>query len=208
MFPIATESPKWVGHGVVFKYDLSDIRKAARQGRLGAYSAGGRLTPLAAGAHGVAVPTPALTFAGVEPYEITDAGNNLLCTAGVTRLWNLATAQGATQAFDSTHTRIGVGNGTTAAAAGDTDFSAAAGSTNRQFNVVTGVGTVSTNTLQFSAVFASGVANFVWAEWGIDQGTANGTTVVAPLLNHAVPNSLGTKTSAAAWTFTVTLSLT
>jgi hypothetical protein len=204
MFPAAFESPRWVGHGVVHKYDIADIKKAARQGRLGPYAQGGRLTTLAETDEGIAIPA----IFPVEPYEITDAGYNLLCTAGVTRMWNLTTNQGATQAFDSTHTRIGVGNGTTAAAAGDTDFSAAAGSSNRQFNLVSGAGTVSTNTLQFSAVFATGVGNFVWAEWGLDQGTSNGTTVTAPLLNHAVPNSLGTKTSNAAWTFTVTLSLT
>jgi hypothetical protein len=207
MFKAASEAPQWIGHGVVHKYDLSDIKKAARQGRLGEFSRSGRLTVLAEDEHGVGIEAQRMISFGIEPYEVVDAGYNLLCTAGVTRIWNLTTNQGATQAFDATHTRIGVGNGTTAAAAGDTDFSAAAGSTNRQFKTVSGAGTVSTNTLQFAATFSTALANFVWAEWGIDQGTADATTVTAPLLNHAVPNSLGTKTSSAAWTFTVTLSL-
>lgn len=191
------DSPRWVGHGVVHKYDLSDMKKAARQGRM-------RLVEDESGIR------PGISFAEIEPYEVVDAGYNLLCTAGVTRLWNLATNQGATQAFDATHTRVGVGDGTTAATAADT---ALTGSTNKYFQLVSGAGTVSTNTLQFSAVFATANGNFVWNCWGIDQGTASAGTAasgaieVAPLLNHAVV-SLGTKTSAAAWTFTVTLSLT
>lgn len=193
----AVESPRWVGHGVVHKYDLSDMKKAARQGSL-------RLVEDDFGVR------PSIGFANIQPYEVVDAGYNLLCTAGVTRLWNLATNQGATQAFDATHTRVGVGDGSTAALAADTTLT---GSTNKYFQLVSGAGTVSTNTLQFSAVFATGNGNFVWNCWGIDQGTssagtgAGATIEVAPLLNHAVVN-LGTKTSAAAWTFTVTLSLT
>ncbi len=56
------------------------------------------------------------------------------------------------------------------------------------------------------AVFATGEANFAWAEWGIDQGTTVSTTVVAAFLNHKI-TSLGTKTSASAWTFTCTVTI-
>ena len=52
-------------------------------------------------------------------------------------------------------------------------------------------------------------ANFHWQEWGLTTGAAatNKQAVPPPtLFNHRVQD-LGTKTSAASWTLTVTLSL-
>lgn len=199
------DAARGVGRGLVEKFDADDIRAYARKGRLGRYAAFGRLR--STGRDGIWVPRDVLVSAGIKPFETVDAGANLWTTVGWTRLFNLLTNQGATQAFDATHTRVGVGNGTTAAAVGDTDLSAAAGSTNRYFNLVDAASTVSTNTNKWTSTFATGNGNFAWNEWGIDQGTAGGTTVTAPFFNHAVPaGGLGTKTSAASWAFTVTLS--
>lgn len=136
-------------------------------------------------------------------YETIEADGNALLNAGIQRLEDLLIGAGG-QAFDATHCRIGVGNGTTAVTAADTDLSAAAGSTNRWFQLVSGAPSRSGQTLTFTATFATGDGNFAWNEWGIDAGTASGNTVTAPMLNRKVV-SLGTKTSAASWAFTVTI---
>lgn len=142
---------------------------------------------------------------GVRPYETTEVVGNLITNAGWTRLMNLLTNQGATQAYDATHTRIGVGNSNTAEAYADTDLGAAAGSANRWFQLVSGAGTLGTRTLAWSATFASADGNFAWNEFGIDQGTASGNTVTAPLLNHKAGIAQGTKASGQTWTATATI---
>jgi hypothetical protein len=146
----------------------------------------------------------------IPSFRTTEHFGNLITNAGYTRIGNLFTNQGATQAFDATHTRIGVGDGTTAVAYADTDLSAAAGSTHRLFNLVSAVGTIGAlRTWTFAATFATGDANFAlaWAEFGIDNGTAQGNTVTAPLLNHALTTQ-GIKPSSQVWTATATITWT
>lgn len=145
----------------------------------------------------------ALTFA---PSGAVEGEGNLLVNQGIQRFEDLLIAV-AVQGYDNTHCRLGVGNDATAAAAGNTDLTAAAGSGNRQFVVMDSTfPSRASQTLSFKATHTTGLSNFAWAEWGIDNGTANGTTVTANLLNHKV-TSLGTKTSAASWAFTVTVVL-
>jgi hypothetical protein len=142
----------------------------------------------------------------VAPYRVSELTGNLITNAGWTRLMNLLTNQGATQAYDAAHTRIGVGDGTTPAEAyADTDLAAAAGSTHRWFQLVSGAGTLGTRTLAWSATFGTSDGNFAWNEFGIDAGTASGNTVTAPLLNHKVGIAQGTKASGQTWTATATL---
>lgn len=142
---------------------------------------------------------------GVRPYEVSEVVGNVVTTAGWTRLLNLAIASGGLQAFDSTHTRIGVGTGTTPAeAASDTDLIGAQ-TTNRYWKLVDSR-SVSSNVLTIVATFGGSVANIAWNEFGIDQGLADGTgAVVAPLLNHKVGIAQGTKTNGQTWTATSTL---
>lgn len=142
--------------------------------------------------------------AGEAPYEIVTSLHNLLVNAGIARLEDLLIGAGG-QAYDATHARLGVGNDTTAAAASQTDLQAAAGSGNRQWKLVSTAPTRSGQTLTFVAAFQTGEANFVWNEFAIDVGTADGTTVVTPMLNRKV-SSLGTKTSGV-WTLTVTVTI-
>lgn len=165
----------------------------------------------APGTRGFINPTPR-DFArlGLTP-EITQASaSNLITTAGWQRIFEKATGNAA-QAFDATHTRIGVGTATAVAAVGQTDLQAAAGTANRLFNLAgTAWATAAgTGTLRWTcaASFASGEANFAWQEWALDAGTASGSTVTAPMMNRAVA-SLGTKASPAVWTATVQLDLT
>ncbi|MER7280408.1 hypothetical protein ABT369_38825 [Dactylosporangium sp. NPDC000244] len=142
----------------------------------------------------------------VAPYLATEVVGNLITNAGWTRLMNLLTNQGATQALDATHARVGVGNGTTPAEAyADTDLAASAGSSNRWFQLVSSAGTLGTRTLTFSATFGTSDGNFSWNEFGIDFGTASGNTVTAPLLNHKVGIAQGSKVSGQTWTATATL---
>lgn len=154
---------------------------------------------------GLAQPT-ARDFAAlhIAPYLSTELAGNLITNAGWTRLMNLLTNQGATQALDATHARIGAGNSSTAEAYTDTDLGAAAGSANRWFQLVSGAGTLGTRTLAFSATFGTADGNFAWNEFGMDFGTASGNTVTAPLFNHKAGIAQGTKASGQTWTATAT----
>lgn len=143
-----------------------------------------------------------------EPYLSTEVVGNLITTAGWTRLCNLLTAQGATQALSSTAVRIGVGNSNTAEAYADTDLGAAAGSTNRWFQPVSGNGSLGTRTLAFAASFASADGNFAWNEFGLDVGTPTVTAsavVAALLFNHKAGIAQGTKAAGQVWTATATI---
>ena len=156
-------------------------------------------------------PTGAELAHAFEPYSTTSVVGNLITTAGWTRLCNLLTNQSATQALTSTAVRIGVGNSNTAEAYADTDLGAAAGSTNRWFQPVSGNGSLGTRTLAFAASFASADGNFAWAEFGIDVGTPTVTasnTVNALLFNHKAGIAQGTKASGQVWTATATLTFT
>jgi hypothetical protein len=55
----------------------------------------------------------------------------------------------------------------------------------------------------FQSTFGTAQANWAWQEWGIFNSA---TASTGRMLNRKV-ESLGTKTSAAAWTLTLTLSL-
>lgn len=142
---------------------------------------------------------------GVGSYRTTEFVGNLITNAGWTRLMNLLTNQGTTQALDATHARIGAGNSNTAEAYTDTDLGAAAGSANRWFQLVSGAGALGTRTLAFSASFGTADGNFAWNEFGIDFGTASGNTVTAPLFNHKAGIAQGTKASGQTWTATATI---
>lgn len=142
---------------------------------------------------------------GVTPYDTSEVVGNLITNAGWTRLMNLLTNQGAAQALDATHARIGVGNSNTAEAYTDTDLGAAAGSANRWFQLVSGAGTLGTRTLTFSATFGSSDGNFSWNEFGIDFGTASGNTVTAPLFNHKASIAQGSKVAGQTWTATAVI---
>lgn len=145
---------------------------------------------------------------GIEPYETTVVANNLLTTAGLTRLTSLLTAGGG-QALTNTSCRIGVGNGSGSAAVGDTDLSASAGSANRWFQIMDATyPSTSAGVVTFRSTFASADGNFAWNEWGLDIGTPTVTssnTVNATLFNHKTSIAQGTKASGQVWTATATV---
>lgn len=186
----AAESIRWRPVATVEKYDDDQTQWVAD--KLGIH------TPVAAHFEQL----------GVKPFDTVVAPGNLLTTAGLNRLTSLLIGAGG-QALTNTATRLGVGNSSTAAAVGQTDLQAASGSSNRQFKVMDATYPQQSNgVVTVRSTFATGEANFVWNEWGIDVGTptvADGTTVAALLFNRAV-QSLGTKASGS-WVLTATVTI-
>ena len=122
---------------------------------------------------------------------ITDAGRNAMVQATV--------GAGGT-AFNNANAYIGVGDSTTAFNASQTDLVAASNKTRKAQDATYPQG--SSNVLTFRSTFATGDANYAWQEWGVFNASSGGT-----MLNRKV-ESLGTKTSAQTWQFTVTLTVT
>lgn len=139
---------------------------------------------------------------GFAPDDVVEVEDNLLLNAGIARLLDLLIGAGGT-AFNNANSRIGVGNSTTAAAAGQTDLQGAS----KYFRVMEATfPSRASQTVTWKSIFGSSDGNFAWEEWGIDNGTTSGATVTAPLLNRKV-TSLGTKASGSTWTFTVTITI-
>jgi hypothetical protein len=153
--------------------------------------------------------------ATVEKYD--DEGNlvetvvvepgNILVNAGINQLLDRLVL--AEQVWDNTHVGLAVGNGTAAAAAGDTDL---AGASKRYNAMEAGYPTVGTRKLTVRAAFAAAEANFAWQEYGVvvaDTATAFVAADAKPanyiLLNRKV-QSLGTKDSGT-WTLTVEITI-
>lgn len=134
---------------------------------------------------------------------VTFAGHNLLVNNGGARMLDLLIGAGGT-VYGNTQSRVGVGDSATAATATDTALNAA---TNRYFKKPDATfPSRAAQILTWQSTYSTAVANFAWQEWGIDDagvGTGDGTTPAGNLLNHKVI-SLGTKSSAAQWIFTVT----
>lgn len=122
---------------------------------------------------------------------ITDAGRNHLVQAGI---------GAAVTAFNNANAYIGVGDSTTAFAAGQTDLQAASNKVRVAMDATYPTG--GANVITFRSTFGTGVGNFAWEEWGVFNASSAGT-----MLNRKV-ESLGTKTSAQSWQFTVTLTFT
>ena len=102
-------------------------------------------------------------------------------------------------AFNNANARIGVGDSSTAFAAGQTDLQAPANKLRKAMDAT--YPQRATNVLTFRATFGTAEANFAWNEWGVFNAAAAGQ-----MLNRKV-EALGTKTSAQTWQLTVDLTL-
>lgn len=122
---------------------------------------------------------------------ITDTGRNHLVQA---------TVGAAVTAFNNANSYIGVGDSSTAYSAGQTDLVAASNKLRKAMDATYPSG--GSNVLTFRSTFSTSDANFAWNEWGVFNASSSGT-----MLNRKV-ESLGTKTSAQTWQFTVTLTFT
>ena len=153
----------------------------------------------------------------VQPYEVIEKEGNLLTYGGADVLWlglrdGLSASTGlANTRFNNANACIRVGDTNTAAAATQTDLAAANTTTDRTFagmestypTHTTGTAASTSSKITFRSVFSTAIGNFAWEEWGVTNKVA---ATGGRLLNRKA-ESLGSKTAAATWTFTVQLSL-
>jgi len=146
--------------------------------------------------------------------EVVLQENNLLMNGGASIIWqrmkfnkpSTSSTGAALQAYSTGNARIGIGASTAAAAITQNDLS----STAKKYNAMAsgypthtdGTSSSGARTITFRALFTTAQANHKWGEWGI----FNSTGANKRMLNRK-PGDLGTKTSAAAWTVTLSLSL-
>lgn len=145
--------------------------------------------------------------------ELIEREGNLLMYGGASCLWECLVGNGTGTAgqaltfFNNGNAAIGTGDSSTAAAATQTDLQASTNKLRKAMDATFPTHTDGTSSGSASAVFRSTFgtsdANWAWAEWGIFNSP---TAATGRMLNRKV-ESLGTKTSAATWVFTCTLSL-
>jgi hypothetical protein len=111
-----------------------------------------------------------------------------------------STIAAAATPFNNANSYIGVGDSTTAFAVSQTDLVAATNKLRKAMDSTYPQG--ASNVITWRSTFATGDANYAWQEWGVFNASSSGT-----MLNRKV-ESLGTKTSAQTWQFTVTLTFT
>jgi hypothetical protein len=154
----------------------------------------------------------AIARGAVLPYEVLDTTGNLCLRGGASVMWEClkgsgSTASTAAKKYFNTTAAIGVGNSTAAAAA--TQVALQGGSqvykalTGGYPTHTTGSTAATVADIVYRSTYGAAEGNFAWQEWALAN---KASTTQRRLLNRKV-QSLGTKTSAASWTFTVTLSL-
>lgn len=141
-------------------------------------------------------------------YEVIEGEGNLLLYGGASALWNrLVQGTPSVSVFSAnTNAHIGVGDNTGASASvaaatqtdlqGDSKFRKVANVTHTDSPNASGAASVT-----FVSTFETTEANYAWNEWGIFNASTAGR-----MLNRKV-EGLGTKTSAATWQLTITLTL-
>lgn len=137
--------------------------------------------------------------AGLPPDEVEEVDGNILVTAGINLMLTLLIG-GAGTPYNSANAYLGVGDSTTAESASQTDLQAATNKLRKAMD--SGYPTVSGNQVTFRSTFGSTEANFAWNEVGAFNASTGGT-----MLNRKVV-SLGTKSSGATWTLTLTITIT
>lgn len=155
--------------------------------------------------------------AGVAPYEELLHEGNVITTAGWAA-WMASCTAATGPLFTATKGRLGVGDGTTAAAAGNTALQDVASITGAPNWILFGAAPTLTGgspyVVTFPAVsYGSAIAVGAWNEFAVDSGTTNSGTVTAtataPMFNHfAAAAAFGTKSGSATWNATVTISFT
>lgn len=104
--------------------------------------------------------------------------------------------------FGNANAHLGSGGGAganTAFAAGQTDLQ---GASKQRKAMDATFPSRATNVITFKSTFASGEANFNWLEWGIFNASSTGVMLTRK------QEDLGTKTSAAIWVLTATVTTT
>jgi hypothetical protein len=141
----------------------------------------------------------------LKPHEILKFANVLLQT-GMLEMWDLIKGASALH-FNATDTKIGIGDDATAAAATQTDLLAA---TNKTYIAMdtnwpktrTDDGALGYGVFQTKATFGTGNANYAWAEAVVKNTNAGSNKCLC-----RAATGWGTKTSAATWVATHTITL-
>ncbi len=120
---------------------------------------------------------------------MTNAGRDFIAAAIIN--------DGPPTLFTNANAYIGVGSGSTAFAATQTDLQ---GASKTRKGMESGFPTRSNNELTFKSSFGTDDANHAWAEWGVFNASSSGI-----MLSRKVED-LGTKTTGT-WVFTATLTL-
>lgn len=120
-----------------------------------------------------------------------------LTTAGLNHLVQAVVGQGT--AFNAANARVGVGSGTAAFAASQTDLQ---GSSKLRKVMDAGYPIVATPTITFKSTFGPDDANFAWNEWGVFNASTGGV-----MLNRVVESN-GTKQSNQTWILEVAITFT
>ena len=135
--------------------------------------------------------------------ELVIAHGNLLVNGGMDLIWD-AVIGNAITVFSNANAAIGVGDSSTAAAVGQTNLQAATNKLRKGMNA-TFPDQPTNPSVRFQSDFTGAEANYAWLEVGTFNNTvdASGT-----MLHRLVPSGgLGTKSSGATWTITVTITL-
>lgn len=164
---------------------------------------------------GLLVPTRAGEI--VTPFDVVEVEHNALVGGGASCLWECLIGNGTTTAgqaltfFNNAQAAIGVGDSTTAVTDTQTNLQGAASPTNRvraamdaTYPQHTDAATTAAKSIVYRSTFGTAVANFAWNEWGVFNSVTDAT---GRMLQRVANAGLGTKTSAATWVLTVTLTL-
>jgi hypothetical protein len=119
-----------------------------------------------------------------------------LTTTGAAMLADAIIGGSSYTKLNNANAYIGVGNGTTAFAAAQTDLQGAS-KTRKAMDAT--YPSRSGGSITLRSTFGSADANHAWEEWGVFNASSSGQ-----MLSRKV-ESLGTKVSGATWEFTVTL---
>jgi len=128
--------------------------------------------------------------------EVDEFKENILLDEGKNEIWKLVIGS-SSNVFDSTGAEIGVGDGTDAEDASQTDLTG----TNKEYvSMDSGYPTVSGSTVTFRSTFDGSTANFSWQEFTVRQSTS------LINLNRKVADK-GTKSSGETWTVEIQITL-
>lgn len=132
-----------------------------------------------------------------DPFEVLEFMNAYVNSGGALLLDLVAGAGG--NAFNNANANIGVGDSSTAVAAGQTDLQAAANKLRKAMDATfpSRAGQVMT----WRSTFGSAEANFTWAEIALFNANAAGT-----MLSRIV-QAMGTKAAGTSWVATYTITV-
>ena len=142
----------------------------------------------------------------LKPYQILETANVLLQT-GMLEMWDLIKGTVSTNhLFNATDTKIGIGNDATAADPAQTDLIGASKTYNAMDSgwpkTRTDDGALGWGVFQTKATFATGDANYAWNEAVVKNTNASSLKCLC-----RAATGWGTKTSAATWVATHTITL-